>query len=148
LTVAWISGNTPSPGKRALLLGINGWGNLAGVFSALLFQPKYAESGYIVPFWWTLLCVSISAIGFVLFRRNLHRENTSRKALINSWSAEDIEREKLEGRGPFMKEHRILRVVIRRFKGIEKLKGITEWLEQAVESGREGDEKMTFVYGL
>jgi hypothetical protein len=148
LTVAWISGNTPSPGKRALLLGINGWGNLAGVFSAFLFQPKYAESGYIVPFWWTLLCVSVSAIGYVLFRRNLHRENTSRKALVNSWSAEEIEKEKLEGRGPFMKQHRILRVVIRRFKGVERLQGITEWLEQAVESGREGDEKMTFVYGL
>lgn len=31
LTVAWLANNTPDQGKRAILLGINGWGNMAGV---------------------------------------------------------------------------------------------------------------------
>ncbi|KAI7547219.1 MFS general substrate transporter, partial [Hortaea werneckii] len=45
LSVAWLTNNTPEPGKRAILLGINGWGNLAGVFSSLLFTPDQDESG-------------------------------------------------------------------------------------------------------
>ena len=42
LTVAWLSGNTPEPGKRALVLGVNGFGNLAGVIGAQLFRESYA----------------------------------------------------------------------------------------------------------
>jgi hypothetical protein len=34
LTVAWLSGNTPEPGKRALVLGVNGFGNLSGVIGS------------------------------------------------------------------------------------------------------------------
>jgi hypothetical protein len=35
LTVAWLAQNTPSPGKRAIILGFNGWGNLAGVIGSV-----------------------------------------------------------------------------------------------------------------
>jgi MFS family permease len=44
LTVAWLSGNTPAPGKRALVLGVNGWGNLAGVIGSQLYRPEHAPS--------------------------------------------------------------------------------------------------------
>jgi hypothetical protein len=29
LTVAWIAGNTPEPGKRSVMLGVNGWGKVS-----------------------------------------------------------------------------------------------------------------------
>lgn len=148
LTVAWISDNTPSPGKRALLLGINGWGNLAGVFSAMLFRPEYAETGYIVPFWWTLACVALSAVGYVAFWRGIGRENEERETIRRTWDAQDIEREDTEGRGPLSEEYRAMGWIVRGVKKAPRLRGVAEWLEDALEGGREGDEKITFVYGL
>jgi hypothetical protein len=147
LTVAWISGNTPSPGKRALLLGINGWGNLAGVIAAMLYRPSYADSGYIVPFWWTLVSVALSALGFMLFLRRLRRENATRKRILNSWSEEAIELERLEGTGPRPQEHRWAKQLVA-FARSSRLGWLAEWLESATQRGREGDERITFVYGL
>lgn len=147
LTVAWISGNTPSPGKRALLLGINGWGNLAGVLSALIFRPKYAENGYIVPFWWTLFCVALSAAGFALFRRNLVNENEQRRAILAKWDAEEIERERAFGLGPLKTETRVLDWIIKKLETVKGLETTAVWLAKASESGREGDEQITFIYG-
>jgi hypothetical protein len=148
LTVAWISGNTPSPGKRALLLGINGWGNLAGIISAILFRPKYADAGYIVPFWWTLLCVALAAVGYVLFLRRLKIENETRHMIMRKWSEDDVELERSEGRGPLPRQSQWLATVIRLTKPNSRLAWFTHWLEKAAQSGREGDEKVTFVYGL
>ncbi|KAF1935587.1 MFS general substrate transporter [Clathrospora elynae] len=148
LTVAWISGNTPSPGKRALLLGINGWGNLAGVVAALLFRPKYADSGYIVPFWWTLLCVALAAVGYALFLRRLKVENEFRQSLLRKWDEDDVELERSEGTGPLPQDYRWLRRVIGSTKPYKRLAWVADWLEQATRVGREGDEKKTFVYGL
>ncbi|KAF2703328.1 MFS general substrate transporter [Pleomassaria siparia CBS 279.74] len=148
LTVAWISGNTPSPGKRALLLGINGWGNLAGLFSAVLFQPKYAKDGYIIPFWWTLVCVATAAAGYLLFWRKLKSENARRKALIAEWDDEDVERERIEGRGPIKDERLVIGWMIGWLKKLKPTRTWGEWLEESGQRGREGDEKVTFVYGL
>lgn len=147
LTVAWISGNTPSPGKRALLLGINGWGNLAGVLSAMLFKPKYADSGYITPFWWTLACVATAAAGYVLLLRNLRAENARRRELLSKWDEEDVERERLHGQGPLKQEYKIVRILIAVLRKSAMVPWVAEWLE-ATQGGREGDEKITFVYGL
>ncbi|KAH7070715.1 major facilitator superfamily domain-containing protein [Paraphoma chrysanthemicola] len=148
LTVAWISGNTPSPGKRALLLGVNGWGNFAGVIAAILFRPKYAGSGYIVPFWWTLASVAISALGFVLFRRRLQVENARRQGILSRWSEEAVAIEHSEGTGPLAPEHPFARRIIDMSKYNRNLAWLGEWLEIATQGGREGDEKITFVYGL
>ncbi|KAF2194956.1 MFS general substrate transporter [Zopfia rhizophila CBS 207.26] len=148
LTVAWISGNTPSPGKRALLLGINGWGNLAGIFSALLFKPKYAKDGYITPFWWTLGCVGVAAAGYVSFWRNLVTENEWRQSLLKSWDPEDVEREKVDGQGPLRRQPGLVDWVLRGLKKVGRGGRVVEWLERYVEEGREGDEKITFQYGL
>ncbi|KAI5377805.1 hypothetical protein AA0117_g5639 [Alternaria alternata] len=147
LTVAWISGNTPSPGKRALLLGINGWGNLAGVISAILFRPKYAAGGYIVPFWWTLASVALAAFGYVLFYRRLKHENETRQGILRKWSEDDVEAERVHGRGPLPQQQQWLRRAIDVTRSHAKLASIGDWLEQAVR-GREGDDRLTFVYGL
>ncbi|KZM24792.1 uncharacterized protein EKO05_0003540 [Ascochyta rabiei] len=148
LTVAWISGNTPSPGKRALLLGINGWGNLAGVISALLFSPAFADTGYLVPFFWTLICVGCSAIGYVLFLRSLTRENERRRLLVDKWDSEERERERLDGMGPIVQKRRWVKRLVVAIRKSELMPGLADWLEEAVQGGRQGDEKMTFVYGL
>ncbi|KAI4906015.1 hypothetical protein J4E90_010974 [Alternaria incomplexa] len=148
LTVAWISGNTPSPGKRALLLGINGWGNLAGVISAILFRPKYAAGGYIVPFWWTLASVALAALGYVLFLRRLKAENKTRQDMLRKWSEDDVEAERLHGRGPVPQQQRWLRQAINVMRPHAKLAWLADWLEKAARSGREGDDRLTFVYGL
>ncbi|KAF2200102.1 MFS general substrate transporter [Delitschia confertaspora ATCC 74209] len=147
LTVAWISGNTPSPGKRALLLGINGWGNLAGLFASLIFHPKYAADGYIVPIWWTLFCVGVAAAGYVLFWRNLIKENQRRQFVIRDWDEEDLARENAEGLGPLKREMGVLEWIGTKLKHVKGLDKIAPVLERAIEGGREGDEKMTFQYG-
>ncbi|KAF2502864.1 MFS general substrate transporter [Lophium mytilinum] len=146
LTVAWISGNTPSPGKRAVLLGINGWGNLAGVFSALLFKPKYQKEGYITPFWWTLVAVSVAAAGYVVFWLNLRRGNEARMALVRSWDADDVEAERRDGRGPVGRKRGVALGLARLLAEVKGFAGLAEWVEKASE-GREGDERVTFVWG-
>lgn len=148
LTVAWISGNMPQPGKRALLLGINGWGNLAGVFSALLFRPEYAASGYIVPFWWTLVCVAVAAAGYVLLWRNLKAENWRRREILAQWDQDEVQREERDGCGPLQEKHRVAGVVVGVLRRSRVAPWAVRWLEEATQGGRQGDEKITFVYGL
>jgi MFS family permease len=78
LTVAWISGNVLAPGKRAVALGINGWGNLAGVIAARLFAPAYAPS-YGTPLMVTAAAVAVSTVGYAGFWAWLRTENERRR---------------------------------------------------------------------
>lgn len=148
LTVAWISGNTPSPGKRAVLLGINGWGNLAGILAAILFRPKYAADGYIIPFWWTLVSVAFAGMGYWIFLHRLQHENQSRKRITRGWTEEHIQRENEAGRGPVPQSHLWLSGISNRLKTYRRSIWLATWIEDAMQAGRQGDEKMTFVYGL
>ncbi|KAI5777989.1 major facilitator superfamily domain-containing protein [Geopyxis carbonaria] len=66
LTVAWLSGNIEAPGKRAVALGINGWGNLAGVVAGYLFEPAYAP-GYEWPMRVTAGLVAFATVGYGAF---------------------------------------------------------------------------------
>ncbi|PNS14662.1 hypothetical protein CAC42_1684 [Sphaceloma murrayae] len=118
LTVAWLTNNMLEPGKRAIVLGINGWGNIAGVLSALLFTPKYRESGYVVPFFITLACVGISFVGFAGFRIAITTINQRRRQVVSGWDFEEREREMREG----------------------DVSGYG--------SRRMGDQRLTFLYGL
>ncbi|KAF2155052.1 MFS general substrate transporter [Myriangium duriaei CBS 260.36] len=97
LTVAWLTNNNLQPGKRAVVLGINGWGNLAGVLSALLFAPRYRHSGYILPFFVTLACVGVSFVGFLGFRAAIIAINKARAHLLSDWEPERTEREAKHG---------------------------------------------------
>ncbi|RPA90918.1 hypothetical protein L873DRAFT_1848552 [Choiromyces venosus 120613-1] len=66
LTVAWLSGNMETPGKRAVVLGINGWGNAAGVLASWVFRPEWAP-GYEHSFGWTIGSVGVVWVGYALF---------------------------------------------------------------------------------
>ncbi|KAI6812177.1 MFS general substrate transporter [Hortaea werneckii] len=141
LSVAWLTNNTPEPGKRAILLGINGWGNLAGVFSSLLFTPDQDESGYVRPFLVTLVCVLAAFVGYIAFWILLFRENRWRDQFTATWDEEERQREERSGD-----------VYIRASevgwggRTVAKLRSLLG--ESAPMEGRRGDGKMTFRYSL
>ena len=141
LTVAWLTNNTPEPGKRAILLGINGWGNLAGVFSALLFTPKDEESGYVHSFVVTLICVAGAFAGYIAFWAMLVRENQRRKEVLAGWSEEERQREEMFGDVPIAGSSTGALLIER-----VGLRGLGRKL--GLEDERRGDERMTFGYGL
>ncbi|KAM0195192.1 hypothetical protein ACHAPI_006495 [Fusarium lateritium] len=97
LTMAWLSGNTPEPGKRALVLGVNGFGNLGGVIGAQLYRQRYRPH-YKVPFYVTLGFMAIALVGYVSYRFLLAAVNKRKMAILNTMSAEEIESERLNDR--------------------------------------------------
>lgn len=143
LTVAWLSNNFPEPGKRAIVLGINGWGNLAGVFSAMLFSPKYEKQGYVTPFYVTTLCVLIAFIGYIVFRALMVLENRRRERIVGGWSNAEIEREALKGDMPLPGSEN---GTMERVKNTRLLNAFVQWAE--LDGCRRGDEKLTFRYSL
>lgn len=42
LLAVWLAGNTPWKGARSVVLGVNGWSNVAGVIAGQIFKDKYA----------------------------------------------------------------------------------------------------------
>lgn len=140
LTVAWLTNNTPEPGKRAIVLGINGWGNLAGVFLSVLFTPQDRVSGYVRPFAITLVSALGSLAGYVGFWAMVRRENRWREGVVATWSESEKVREEVDGDVPVPVTGM---GKIRRGLGVEKVWRVLGW-----EEGRRGDEKMTFRYGL
>jgi len=137
LTVAWLTNNTPEPGKRAILLGINGWGNLAGVFSALLFTPDDEKDGYVRPFFATLVCVGLAFAGFVVFRMMLMRENDRREKIVAEMS--DQERQE---------EERVDDVAVLNTPARTRTFWDTVGSRLDVEGARRGDDKLTYRYSL
>ncbi|KAB8079438.1 hypothetical protein BDV29DRAFT_53962 [Aspergillus leporis] len=91
--MAWLSGNTPAPGKRVLVIGVNGFGNLAGVIGAQLFRSKYGPT-YLVPLHATLGFIAFSLIGYIGYRFTLRAVNQHRARKIASWSEVDVENER------------------------------------------------------
>lgn len=135
LTVAWISNNTPEPGKRAVLLGINGWGNLAGMSSAFLFTPGDAQNGYSTSFLLTLLCVVLSSVGYLLFYWILCLDNSWRESITSRWTDDQCQREAVIGD---------VDVAFGRLSRIRKhLLIMLGWDEV-----RRGDERLTYRYTL
>lgn len=142
LTVTWLSNNIPQPGKRAIVLGINGWGNLAGVISSMLFAPKFAEDGYIIPFYVTLVCVLTAFVGYLAFRALVVAENHRRERIVAGWDDEEVRREAMFGDGAVVEQKNIWTLITRGCK----LNKLRDWAE--VDKLRRGDEKLTFVYSL
>jgi len=93
LTVAWLSGNTPEPGKRSLVLGVNGLGNLAGVIGSQLYRKRYAPR-YLVPFYATLGFVAAALAGYVGYRFALGKVNRWKRKRLEGMSAEEVEEER------------------------------------------------------
>jgi hypothetical protein len=93
LTVSWLAGNTPEPGKRALVLGINGWGNLAGVIGSELYQSQFAPR-YLPPFYATLGFVALALIGYTAYRFTLQYVNRRRRVKLEAMTEEEAEHER------------------------------------------------------
>ncbi|KAK5122336.1 hypothetical protein LTR85_004247 [Meristemomyces frigidus] len=146
LTVAWLTNNTPEPGKRAILLGINGWGNLAGVFSALLFTPEDEANGYLRPFIVTLVCVAGSFAGFIAFWILLIRENQWRRDVTAGWTEEEREREEVFGDVEVSKRSSRSQLDVLTRGNLDLRRWLFDWL--GADDDRRGDEKLTFRYGL
>lgn len=138
LTVAWISDNTPETGKRAVLLGINGWGNLAGVSSAFLFTPDDAQDGYVKSFVVTLMCVLASFAGYVAFVMILNSENQRRGKTVAQWSESQKQREEVIGDVDL--HSATVHTFFHKFH-------LHEWSRLlGVDGVRRGDERLTYRY--
>jgi hypothetical protein len=90
-----LSGNTPAPGKRALVLGFNGWGNLAGVIGSQLFRAEYAPR-YLPAFYASLGIIIVAFIGYATYRFTLKFVNTRRAKIVACWTEEQIQTEKID----------------------------------------------------
>ncbi|KAH0424746.1 allantoate transport protein [Colletotrichum camelliae] len=95
LTVAWLSGNNPEPGKRSIVLGANGFGNLAGVIGAQLYRDRY-KPNYRLPFYVTLGFVAAALVGYSSYRFILARVNRRKIEILRQKTSEDIERERVD----------------------------------------------------
>jgi MFS transporter, ACS family, DAL5 transporter family protein len=145
LTIAWFTGNFPEAGKRSIALGINGWGNLAGVIASMLFHPKFGPA-YIFPFFVTLILVVVAFIGYAVFRQLMVVINNRRRLRLNSWSEDEIEAESRFGQGPVPPGG--VPVVAQRVMRFLKVEN-REWVRDIFQSkDRRGDERITFQYTL
>lgn len=92
LTAAWLSGNTPAPGKRAIVLGVMGLGNLAGAIGSGLYRKEYAP-GYRTPLLVTLGFVSGALVGYLSYRETLKAVNRTRANVRGRKTAAECEAE-------------------------------------------------------
>jgi hypothetical protein len=93
ITVAWLAGNTPEPGKRTFILGINGWGNLGGIIGSELFAPKYGPD-YHFPLKVTAGLIGIVWLGYAAYHFELRIANRWKARKIAGMSAEELDDEK------------------------------------------------------
>ncbi|KAL4898077.1 major facilitator superfamily domain-containing protein [Aspergillus ambiguus] len=71
-------------GARSVILGINGWSNIAGVIAGQLFKSSYAPS-YRYPLIITMILISIGMVGFCTIRGVYMLENRRRRRIIATW---------------------------------------------------------------
>jgi hypothetical protein len=95
LTIAWLSGNTPEPGKRSLILGVNGFGNFAGVIGSQLYKKRYAPR-YLLPFFVTLGFVAAALAGYIAYRFTLKAVNKRKQDMLTGMSIEEIDAERVD----------------------------------------------------
>ena len=84
---------SPEPGKRSLILGINGFGNLAGIIGAELFRKSYAPK-YRLPFYVTLGLLVLSMCGYLGYIFLLKAVNRWRRRQISGWTETEREEER------------------------------------------------------
>ncbi|KAF2673481.1 MFS general substrate transporter [Microthyrium microscopicum] len=100
IVAAWLAGNSPSGGTRSVILGINGWSNLAGVISGQIFKAKYAPT-YNYPLKVTLISLGAAVVGFLLIRLSYMQVNRKRRTETALWTEQEFaqEMESSERRG-------------------------------------------------
>lgn len=84
LIVGWLANNTPLLGPRSLIIGINGYSNIAGVIAGQLFKAQYAPS-YGFPLKVTMILVSVGMLGFLAIRGLYMYTNNWRARKIADW---------------------------------------------------------------
>jgi len=92
ITVAWLSQNTPEPGKRTFILGINGWGNLGGIIGTELFLPKYGPD-YHFPMKVTAGLIGVAWVGYACYSLSLRGMNKYKAKKIRNMTPEEIQYE-------------------------------------------------------
>jgi hypothetical protein len=92
ITVAWLAGNTPEPGKRAVVLGINGWGNLGGIIGSELYLSKYGPD-YHFPLKVTAGLIAISWVGYAAYHFELRAANRYKRKKIAGLTEREIDQE-------------------------------------------------------
>jgi hypothetical protein len=95
LIVGWLANNTPLLGPRSLIIGINGYSNIAGVIAGQLFKAHYAPS-YGYPLKITMILIAVGMLGFLGMRGAYMYENRWRAKQIAGW---DEEQRRAEDRG-------------------------------------------------
>ncbi|KAK3667341.1 hypothetical protein LTR22_001857 [Elasticomyces elasticus] len=89
LLAVWIAGNTPWKGTRSVIMGVNGWSNIAGVIAGQLFKSKYRpryETPLIITM--AIMVFGICGLGFLKFM--YLRENKKRARDIANWDEADF----------------------------------------------------------
>ncbi|EJU03913.1 MFS general substrate transporter [Dacryopinax primogenitus] len=94
LNASWLAGNTPDPGKRALVLAFNGWGNIAQVFSSELFQSKYGPS-YSFSMKVLLGLMILAFFGYSFVAITLRLVNRHRAKKVAQMTPQELEEENL-----------------------------------------------------
>lgn len=80
---------------RALVLGVNGFGNFAGVIGSELYQSKYAP-GYKLPFYATLGFIAAALLGYLSYRFKLAAVNRSKQRKLRAMTPQEIEYERTD----------------------------------------------------
>jgi disulfide bond formation protein DsbB len=93
VVVAWLTDNTPDKGTRSLIIGFNGYSNIAGVIAGQLFKKKYAPT-YKRPLTITMILISLGCLGYLAMRAVLMFENKRRAKVIAGWTDEQYEEER------------------------------------------------------
>uniref|UniRef100_A0A8H7NPM6 Major facilitator superfamily (MFS) profile domain-containing protein n=1 Tax=Bionectria ochroleuca TaxID=29856 RepID=A0A8H7NPM6_BIOOC len=86
--------NANEPGKRTLILGINGFGNLAGVIGSQVYDAKYGPS-YRVSFFITLGIAIVSLLGYISYRFTLAAVNRRKRRILSQMTPEEIASERI-----------------------------------------------------
>lgn len=97
LTVAWLSGNTPEPGMRTIVLGINGYGNLGGIIGSELLLSRYRPD-YHYPLKVTAGLIAVSMLGYATYGATLVGVNKWKAGKLRGMSVEEIQAEKVGGK--------------------------------------------------
>ncbi|KAF4910389.1 putative transporter [Colletotrichum fructicola] len=84
LLAVWLAGNTPWKGTRSVMMGINGWSNIAGVIAGQIFKSKYAPR-YEVPLIITMVIMACGICGLVFLKYAYKTENRKRAIEIETW---------------------------------------------------------------
>jgi MFS family permease len=95
LIAGWLAGNTPWKGARSLVLGFNGYANLAGVIAGQLYKSKYRPT-YRYPLMVTMILTAVGMVGFVFIRAMYMLENRRRRKILATWDEADFEAERLD----------------------------------------------------